>query len=287
MVMQKKSFLVVEKYTDYEYLLLQKPEITEKDKELQNLLQDHLDHQKTKDAVIAFLTEQNVEFKIIKADQIEEIDYQNYSSVISLGGDGTFLKAAKKIDKQEILGINSVPKKSVGHLAKFTRKNFQGAILDLISSRASVDFWDRIGVSLNGKNLNFRAVNEIFIGVSKIYKTSHLKIEVDQRVGEVSGNGLIVSTHQGSSGFYQSSGGSYFESENFGYVFLFPYKIKGKIHSNMVLDKDTHIKVTPTRFHHQLVFDGDETTEIELNQDDVMEVFLDSKKPLKVISLPE
>lgn len=287
MVMQKKSFLVVEKYTDYEYLLLQKPEITEKDQELQNLLQDHLDHQKTKDTVITFLTEQNIEFKLIKADQIEEIDYKIYSSVISLGGDGTFLKAAKKIDKQEILGINSVPKKSVGHLAKFTRKNFQGAIIDLIASKAKIDFWDRIGVSLNGLELDFKATNEVFIGVSKIYKTSHLKIEVDQKAGEVSGNGLIISTHQGSSGFYQSSGGSYFEDENFGYVFLFPYKVKGKIHTNMVLDKDTHLKVIPTRFHHQLVFDGDETTEIELGQDDVLEVFLDSKKPLRVINLPE
>jgi NAD kinase len=281
--MTNKSFLLVEKYTDYEYFLQQKPDATTE--QLQFLLKDHQQHQKTKGLLIDFLKSQEVQFKLIRANQIETVSYKDYTSIISLGGDGTFLKAAKKINKQEILGVNTVPKKSVGYLAKATSKNFQEVILKMISGNCQVDLWDRIGVILNGKKLDFCAINEIFVGVSAIYKTSHLSVQTDSGTSKFSGNGLIVSTFQGSSGFYQSSGGAYFEEDNFGFVFLFPYKVKGDVHANMVLGKNSKLQISPNRFHHELVFDGDETTEIALDQDDKLEVFLDPTKKLRVVSV--
>jgi NAD kinase len=194
--MTNKSFLLVEKYTDYEYFLQQKPDATTE--QLQFLLKDHQQHQKTKGLLIDFLKSQEVQFKLIRANQIETVSYKDYTSIISLGGDGTFLKAAKKINKQEILGVNTVPKKSVGYLAKATSKNFQEVILKMISGNCQVDLWDRIGVILNGKKLDFCAINEIFVGVSAIYKTSHLSVQTDSGTSKFSGNGLIVSTFQGS-----------------------------------------------------------------------------------------
>lgn len=281
--MNNKSFLLVEKYTDYEYFLQQKPEATAS--QLESLLKDHQQHQKTKELVIDFLKAQKAHFKLIRANQTETVSYKDYAFIISLGGDGTFLKAAKKIDKQLILGVNTVPKKSVGYLAKATSKNFQEVFLKLISGDYEVEYWDRVGVILNGKKLDFHAINEIFVGVSKIYKTSHLTVYTEKGTSKFSGNGLIVSTFQGSSGFYQSSGGAYFEEDNFGFVFLFPYKVKGDVHANMVLGRNSKLRISPRRFHHHIVFDGDETTEINLDQDDKLEVFLDSNKKLRVVSV--
>lgn len=50
--------------------------------------------------------------------QLTDKDFQNIDLVMSLGGDGTFLKTASMISSNQmpIFGVNTDPTRSVGHL---------------------------------------------------------------------------------------------------------------------------------------------------------------------------
>jgi len=55
----------------------------------------------------------------VKRDyQLTEEDFQDQNLILSLGGDGTFLKTASMVtsNRLPILGVNTDPTRSVGHL---------------------------------------------------------------------------------------------------------------------------------------------------------------------------
>jgi NAD+ kinase len=56
--------------------------------------------------------------KVARDYQLTEKDFHNVDLVMSLGGDGTFLKTASMINsnKLAIFGVNTDPSRSVGHL---------------------------------------------------------------------------------------------------------------------------------------------------------------------------
>jgi len=53
-----------------------------------------------------------------------QLDYAPYSLVVAVGGDGTFIEAARRITTQPILGVNSDPKRSLGVFCATTGETF-------------------------------------------------------------------------------------------------------------------------------------------------------------------
>lgn len=70
------------------------------------------------DQVIDDLRATGRQVKVARDYQLTEKDFQNVDLVMSLGGDGTFLKAAGMVNsnKMPIFGVNTDPSRSVGHL---------------------------------------------------------------------------------------------------------------------------------------------------------------------------
>jgi nicotinamide-nucleotide adenylyltransferase len=294
---KKRDLLIIERWTDLEYL--QKHNFEELDnkntnKKLEKLHKEHIYSQKL---LLETLKKYNVEYQIIKEEAIKLVDYEDFWIILSFGGDGTFLHAAKKTTDQLMIGVNSQLSKSVGYLTNFNQKNYEDLgkkiqiylddkkKINLQKKRLKIKSWPRIGVKINNQKVPFLAINEVFIGVPEIYKTSHFEIHLKQKKSYFVSNGVIVSTFQGSSAFYKSCNGKEFKKTNdFAYFSLLTYLIKGNLTNNQILQNSLNLSIIPQRLNHVLIFDGDKNRQINLTQGDVLKVFLDKKNYLKVLS---
>jgi NAD+ kinase len=75
-------------------------------------------HTTVADQVIDEMKQSGRKVKVARDFQLQPSDFDNIDLVMSLGGDGTFLKTASMIssNKLPIFGVNTDPSRSVGHL---------------------------------------------------------------------------------------------------------------------------------------------------------------------------
>lgn len=130
--------------------------------------------------------------------------------VMVLGGDGTFLMVAEMYGPNQIplLGVN------LGHLGFLTeveRGNLDAALAKLIEG----DYWIEergmltVRVRRDG-NIVFQAtvLNDIVIAKGPLARIIHLEVAVEGiNIGSYRGDGLIVATPTGSTGYSLSAGG--------------------------------------------------------------------------------
>jgi nicotinamide-nucleotide adenylyltransferase len=266
------KILVVEKTTRFEYLQ-RKNELenldSEKYKTIYNFDQEHSFVRKK---LLQILSSFKLDFQIVKEKYICNVDLNQFELIISLGGDGTFLDVAKKVKNQIIMGINSEPGQSVGHMTRFNLQNLLPTLENMQLGLYNFELWDRLSVSINGVSLPFLALNEILVAKLNLYQTSKLQISLDTLQGNCFGNGILVSTKMGSTAFYKSAGGAPFDSPNFAYTMILPFQISGNIQQNGILLPNSKLKITPKRDNHYVIFDCDENRKVLLNDEDEVEI---------------
>ncbi len=140
---------------------------------------------------------------------IEEIlDGQEVDCLIALGGDGTLLHAARLMASSEIpvMGVNFG---RVGYLCTVSEEQMETALDRLLSGTYQVEERSMIRASVyNRREEVWRvdALNEVLIGGSN--RTLTLEIQVNgESIGQVVGDGIIVSTRTGSTAYAMSAGG--------------------------------------------------------------------------------
>ncbi len=128
-------------------------------------------------------------------------------AVISLGGDGTLLMAARLVDKEEIplLGIKI---RSLGFL---TEDDPEKAVRMLLSGRFSIQERMRLEISHgdnNGEEVVYTALNDGVIHGVGVSRVLHLETSVgDVMFGEYLADGVIISTPTGSTAYSLAAGG--------------------------------------------------------------------------------
>tara|TARA_B110000211_G_scaffold17100_1_gene17897 strand:- start:3636 stop:4511 length:876 start_codon:yes stop_codon:yes gene_type:complete len=162
-----------------------------------------------------------------------ELD-KSYDLLISIGGDGTILKAITFVKHLSIpiVGINSG---RLGFLAKIKIEKIEEAIDEIISGNYSISERSLIEVVTSEKNnelskLNF-ALNEI--AVSRKNTTSMISIETkldDNYLNSYWADGLIIATPTGSTGYSLSCGGPIImpEAENLVITPIAPHNLNAR-----------------------------------------------------------
>ncbi|MBN1620917.1 NAD(+)/NADH kinase [candidate division WOR-3 bacterium] len=131
-----------------------------------------------------------------------EIPNPKEDLVISLGGDGTMLKAAKTVLHRDtpILGINLG---NLGFLADIKAADIDISLIELESG--SYKFEKRMNLRLDGSS---DALNDVVVMPRLSFRVIHLLCFVDGVfVTEIVGDGVIVSTPTGSTAYSLSAGG--------------------------------------------------------------------------------
>ncbi|WP_395049112.1 NAD kinase [Flavobacterium sp.] len=178
--------------------------------------------------IFVFLIKNNVEmiiesnfFKILFEKKIIDKDYPTFKSytelnssfdmLISIGGDGTILKAATLVRDSgvPILGINAG---RLGFLATVQKENIPKFMQFIIDKKYSISKRTLLNLSCSPDNeaiqdINF-ALNEI--SVSRKDTTSMITIETylnNEYLNSYWADGLIIATPTGSTGYSMSCGG--------------------------------------------------------------------------------
>lgn len=174
------------------------------------------------------LDEENIEvsieenfFRLIDQNKAIEKDYHHFDTFIkldstfdifiSVGGDGTILKAVNYIQESNIpvIGINTG---RLGFLATVNKEDIRSTICRLINQEYSVSDRSLLCISTEPENeelcLSNYALNEI--AVSRKNTTSMITIDTwlgDEYLTAYWADGLIISTPTGSTGYSLSCGG--------------------------------------------------------------------------------
>lgn len=129
--------------------------------------------------------------------------------VIVLGGDGTMIETARAVGNKEIpiVGINLG---TLGFLSVIEKAHAEEAIKDLLEDRFAVEkrMLLRVTAYSGGKTSRCMALNDVTVtrsGLSRVIRTD-LYIN-DELVGPYKGDGILVSTPTGSTGYNLSAGG--------------------------------------------------------------------------------
>lgn len=219
---------------------------------------------------------------IVKSKELTDAHFKDIDLVITVGGDGAFIRAASFIDKQPILGINSEPEFSEGALLSLKEEELE-KLDEILHGKFKISEKERIEVKLNGKEINKLALNEIYFGSLLQFHTSRYVIKFQNKKEEQRSSGVLIATSSGSTAWYKSTGGLPFKENKLKFIVREPFLsrvFKPKILYG-VIDKKEKIELESKR-HDRSVVAIDSDRIYDLNYGDKVEIEL-SDKPLKVI----
>ena len=139
----------------------------------------------------------------------QECHAQGCDLIITVGGDGTFLEAARAAKQQYLLGVNSDPERSFGRFCASNALRFEEDLHKILSGRFRVQQFQRIAchLELAKESRVIQVLNDILVCHQNPAAMSRYKLIIGRRQEEQRSSGLWVSTAAGSSGAIKSAGG--------------------------------------------------------------------------------
>ena len=207
---------------------------------------------------------------------IDTKDFPKVDCVITLGGDGTLIRAARDISHLgiPIIGIN------MGHMGYLTSINKAGDIKNMVDILINDEYFieKRMMISAavirDGKEIcTLNALNEAVITRLERLKTIRCNVYIDgDFLNEYSSDGIIVATPTGSTAYNLSAGGPIIEpsSKMMLITAICPHALSQR---SIVLSSSKVIRVSfndNLKSNRELVVDGDES--VILENKDVIEL---------------
>lgn len=217
-------------------------------------------------------TEVEEELKQEVKDYGFEYSEKNPDFVISMGGDGTYLRSERKWP--------GVPKLIVKHNSicrKCEVDTLEKAFEEL--KKGNFEIKENIKLEARVRRKKITCVNEF--SIRNMYATTAIRFYVwidGERTDEIIGDGVIIATPFGSTGYYKSVGGKEFE-KGIGIGFNNPTeKMK-----HLVVPEDSEIKVKITR--GDAVFSSDNDPRVILLKKDEDFKIKKSKKVARLVDI--
>ncbi len=208
-------------------------------------------------------------------------------AIIVLGGDGTLLSVARSLGAEQIplIGVNLG---RLGFLANFSveelRAHFDRAIDDpaLIETRMMLD----VSVYREGQAcFSSRALNDCVIQAGPPFRSIALSMFLDeQKLTDVGGDGVIVSTPTGSTAHNLSAGGPILQAGVHAIV-LTPLCPHSLTHKPLVVEYDSRIEIVAKEINpgSMVTIDGQVSHPLEV---DDRTVITRSATPLRLVRNP-
>jgi NAD+ kinase len=194
--------------------------------------------------------------------------------VMVLGGDGTFLSVARLYSSTEIpfLGVNLG---RLGFLTEVEVADLESSLEKLVSKQFFIERRAMLSVRVMRKDMEVEqtfALNEVTVAKGPLARIIHLDVEVDNaRVGCYHGDGLIVSTPTGSTGYSLSAGGP-IVSPNVNVMVITPI-CPHTLHARpIVVSREAQIAVDVMSPHQEIVLTVDGQHSFYLQYEDRVEV---------------
>lgn len=138
-----------------------------------------------------------------------DADHKGADIIISVGGDGTFLDAARhSTEKQLILGVNSDPSWSVGKFCAANADNFEDFLLKTIDKPKYKKVYKvRVVFQNEGKRLDVECINDVLVCHANPAAMSRYTLSIGSVKEEQRSSGVWFASAAGSTGAIASAGG--------------------------------------------------------------------------------
>ena len=140
-----------------------------------------------------------------QVESLEELHKIKLDLVITLGGDGTTLRAFRNLQNETpILTINVGGNRGI--LSEITLDEFDKALESINKNKIWLDKRTRVTASCDGEEFA-PALNEIYVNRKNLTKTAEFEIKFQNDTVKQKMDGVIISTPSGSTGHSFSIGG--------------------------------------------------------------------------------
>ena len=140
-----------------------------------------------------------------QVESLEELHKIKLDLVITLGGDGTTLRAFRNLQNETpILTINVGGNRGI--LSEITLEQFDNALENINKNKIWLDKRTRVAASCNDEEFA-PALNEIYVNRKNLTKTAEFEIKFQNDTVKQKMDGVIISTPSGSTGHSFSIGG--------------------------------------------------------------------------------
>ncbi|MBO4746576.1 MAG: NAD(+)/NADH kinase [Clostridiales bacterium] len=197
--------------------------------------------------------------------------YEDCDIIFSLGGDGTFLRAAQKYLKYNVpmIGVNLG---SIGFMTEITKEDFEDAVDRLMAGKYTRELRSQLDVTLMSEDGTVKehgvCLNDAVIarGLNMHVVTLDLLIDHDH-VERLSGDGVILSTATGSTAYCLAAGGPIVKPELdiFMVTPICPHTLHNRTY---IVSGDSTLEIIIERFSEPPIISLDGRPNIELSYHD-------------------
>lgn len=180
--------------------------------ELKRFRRTHENHFWTLSYVEAVLKQHKLNYtKICRGTAF---NYGHYDLIITVGGDGTFLEAARHLTTQVVWGVNSDPAWSVGRFCSGHSRNFESMLEKVLQGKTKIKKLNRLSLFFSDGTQSMNALNDLLVCHQNPAALSRYYLTVGKTREEQRSSGVWVATAAGSSGGTHSAGGKVLPQES-------------------------------------------------------------------------
>lgn len=249
-----------------------------------NIRPAHEEHVATVETVKAALADAGVDTVRIRTARFDD---RGFDLVVTVGGDGTMLRASHSVCGAPMLAINSAPTYSVGFFCGANGETATAALGAALNGRLKGAVLTRMQVRLNGRVVTARVLNDALFCHQSPAATARYLVEYRGIVEEHKSSGVWIGPAAGSTAAQRSAGGKVLPltSSNLQMVVREPYDPRGKRCrlTRVIAKPGAPITIRSKSREMRLFFDGPDQVARAVLGDVVM--FEQSSEPLMVLGI--
>jgi len=249
-----------------------------------NVMASHAEHSSTVKEVKQALAECGAKATRIRR---RNFDDSEFDLLVTVGGDGTLLRASHNLGDTPVLGVNSAPSSSVGFFCGARKGEVLPAIRAALEGALKRTELNRMQVAVDGEVVHARVLNDALFCHQSPAATSRYIIAYGGIEEEQKSSGFWIGPAAGSTAAQRSAGGEVlpFTSRQLQLVVREPYTPNGAPNEldHVLVEDGTELVVRSKSRNMRLYLDGPDTI-VRVTLGDVI-TFASSPEPLRLLGL--
>ncbi len=157
------------------------------------------------DRIAATLEGMHIRTRFVDRRRLKPAD--DVDLVISVGGDGSVLAAAHAAGEAPVLGVNFMPRTSVGFFCAADITTFDRAIRRIIDDSLKIKYLPLLAVQIEGRKLKTMALNDVLFSSPSPAEMSRYTLHIGRKSEAQRSSGVWVAAGPGSTAAILSAGG--------------------------------------------------------------------------------